>query len=414
MSIKQRSCPSVAVLEKLFQCLYITSLQTEEREAITCAVVWLDPENPDPNPPISIRIHRWQYIPFATPLLLSPQTLTKLARSSDVRTSWLVMYVDEDNEIYAYGLIDQANQFYAYRTYAAEYGFEPPGLFQVQIAGVGHVIVSKGGQRVAELKLDRLIVRHYDVLRVGAVHNFLRKGLDKHVRAVGQSKGIHLDADVRDRAERIWIKALTRLLLAVQSHRHGGTILITSRLQKQRLKQKYEINFTRLREALIESSRLHIYLNRLRTSMHSLGTQTQVPIETATSFGSEIVSYQDALTALDGALWFVSLLSRVDGAVVLTPQLLVRAYGTEITIKRAPEEVYVAGDESGNQQSSQAMDYQHFGTRHRSVMRYCLAEPESVGFVISQEGDVRVIRNVDGRVVLWENIRLGMDEYFSP
>jgi hypothetical protein len=46
-------------------------------------------------------------------------------------------------------------------------------------------------------------------------------------------------------------------------------------------------------------------------------------------------------------------------------------------------------------------------------MRYCLSEPESVGFVISQDGDVRVIRNVGGRVVMWENIRLGMDEYFS-
>jgi hypothetical protein len=82
-------------------------------------------------------------------------------------------------------------------------------------------------------------------------------------------------------------------------------------------------------------------------------------------------------------------------------------------VRRSPEEIYVAGDESGDQQSLQIIDYQHFGTRHRSVMRYCLSEPESVGFVISQDGDVRVIRNVGGRVVMWENIRLGMDEYFS-
>jgi hypothetical protein len=234
------------------------------------------------------------------------------------------MYVGDDNEIYVYGLIDQANQFYAYRTYAAEYGFEPPGLFQMQIAGPGHVIASHNGQRVAELKLDRLILRHYDVLRTGIVHQFLRDGLDKHVAAVTKSLAIQLDADLRDRAEHIWIKALTRLLLAIQSHRHGGTILITRRLQKLRLKQKYEVNFNSLRNALIESSRLHIYLNRLRTSMNSRDAQT-VPIETAKNFGSDIVSYQDALTALDGAIWFVSLLSRVDGAVILTPQLLVKA-----------------------------------------------------------------------------------------
>jgi hypothetical protein len=48
----------------------------------------------------------------------------------------------------------------------------------------------------------------------------------------------------------------------------------------------------------------------------------------------------------------------------------------------------------------------HFGTRHRSMMRHCAAYPDSVGFVVSQDGDVRAISRVGEQIVLWDNIRL--------
>jgi hypothetical protein len=58
-----------------------------------------------------------------------------------------------------------------------------------------------------------------------------------------------------------------------------------------------------------------------------------------------------------------------------------------------------------------ALDYNHFGTRHRSMMRYCAAVPGSVGFVVSQDGDVRAITRVRDDLVVWENVKLRLDDF---
>jgi hypothetical protein len=39
-------------------------------------------------------------------------------------------------------------------------------------------------------------------------------------------------------------------------------------------------------------------------------------------------------------------------------------------------------------------------------MRYCDKVPGSIGFVISQDGDVRAITKVDERLVVFDNLRL--------
>ena len=46
-------------------------------------------------------------------------------------------------------------------------------------------------------------------------------------------------------------------------------------------------------------------------------------------------------------------------------------------------------------------------------MRYCSHNPGSVGFVISQDGAVRAMTQVCGRVVMWENLRLRRLQYLT-
>jgi hypothetical protein len=40
------------------------------------------------------------------------------------------------------------------------------------------------------------------------------------------------------------------------------------------------------------------------------------------------------------------------------------------------------------------------------MMRYCFINPGSIGFVISQDGDIRAIAKKGKKVILWENIRV--------
>ncbi len=116
---------------------------------------------------------------------------------------------------------------------------------------------------------------------------------------------------------------------------------------------------------------------------------------------------------LGGVIWFISLLTRVDGLVLLNQNLEVQGFGVEITEAEEPSEIYTAGDVWASDYLLKKVDYQQYGTRHRSMMRYCAKYPGSVGFVISQDGDVRVMTNVDGRLIVWENIQLQLPKFVS-
>ena len=40
------------------------------------------------------------------------------------------------------------------------------------------------------------------------------------------------------------------------------------------------------------------------------------------------------------------------------------------------------------------------------MMRYCWENPGSLGFVVSQDGDIRAMLRLKDRLVLWENIEV--------
>ena len=39
-------------------------------------------------------------------------------------------------------------------------------------------------------------------------------------------------------------------------------------------------------------------------------------------------------------------------------------------------------------------------------MRYCFAHPGSLGFVISQDGEIRAMTRVGAQLIIWENIEV--------
>ena len=71
---------------------------------------------------------------------------------------------------------------------------------------------------------------------------------------------------------------------------------------------------------------------------------------------------------MDGTIWFISLLTRVDGLVLLDRHLAVRGFGVEITYSEEPSNLFLAGNRSGTKAKLKNLDYNHYGTRHRTMM----------------------------------------------
>lgn len=404
---------NIKVLVKLFEAMYFASLRTEESEPITAHIVFLDPRNPDPKPPIRIRNDRWQYIPFSEPVLLTDASLVKLAKASDPRTSSFVVYPDDKGILFIWGLVDQGNSYFNYATYSAESGFTRPGSFQASIVGSGRLVAYVGSSQIAEINLSQKLTKYSDVLRRGPVSERLALGIEESIEAA--SKDLILDASGQKAfivgLKNHWIETLCRILLRIQSYKHGGALLITPDRTLTGLNVKHSLDYPRVCSAIQKVSLLRARRHQLFEEIFDEYVRPREEFMPVRLYLENVVCEDelvDARSELDGAIWFASLLTRVDGLLLMTPDLVIHGFGVEITYTDEPG-VHRASDHTAKR--LRKVDYNHYGTRHRSMMRYCFKVPGSVGFVISQDGDLRVITKVGAKLVIWENIRLRIENF---
>ncbi len=414
------SPPPLEALIELFESMYFASLKTEESRPVLFHVAYVDPQKPDPNPPKTLVHDRWSCVRLSPPIALGSTNFVKIAPASDPRTSSFAVYHDTNGHLTVWGLIDQGNSYHDYVNFDSESGPERPGVFQASITGIGHLVAYIGYQKVAELKLNKLVRTAIDVFQSGKIRGALEAGIQTHFASLQAGWPEEFPPDSNDWQQYVtenWLAALRRLLLRVQNIRHGGAFLITPNQTDKGLLVKHRIAYNRLRTALQRHS--------VTTAEHVIAGEIigDEYMEKKNVEDMPIALYVDEWIAgndleeirneLGGTIWFISLLTRVDGLVLLNQNLEVQGFGVEITVGEEPSDIYAAGDAWATDSLLRKVDYQQYGTRHRSMMRYCAKYPGSVGFVISQDGDVRVMTKVDDRLVVWENIQLQLPKFVS-
>jgi hypothetical protein len=299
--------------------------------------------------------------------------------------------------------------------FESEGAYMRPGIFQASIAGVGHLIAYIESEKIAELKSNAIVRDALDVLRGGPVRDTLDSGIQAHIKAVRKKlPKDFLKSSFDWNLEYDWTASLCRLLLRAQNYRHGGAFLITPDRSLQGLNIKYRIKYDRLRVALEGLGALQIQMSLTSDVIFEEYIDQLADEIPADLYLDEAVFNGDLIDSrseLDGTIWFISLLSRVDGLVLMNPRLDILGFGVEITIPTEPEAIDVASNRSATESSLREVSYTHYGTRHRSMMRYCGRVPGSIGFVVSQDGDVRVITRARDKLVMWENIRLQLHDF---
>jgi len=404
--------PRLNILISLFESLYAASLHSEESRPITFDIVYLNPKDPDPDPPPIIRAHRWKHVRLSAPLPLTVANLIKISKASDPRTSSLAVYHhNESNKLYLWGLVDHGIQYYDFLNYDSDQGVLRPGLFQVGILGTGYLAVSIGYERITELRIDNLVLKSLDVFYYGPIKQRLTPGIQTYLRNTRAS----LPAPLRKLCSvwehtliYDWTSTLQRLLLRIQTYRHGGAFVITTQRSPTGLNIKYQLPYRRLQTAIATRAHLTIRSRHFfeKTSAYMGAKADELPMDVYLDESITNGQKRDSDSEVDGAIWFVSLLTRVDGLVLMDPSLRVRGFGAEIIYDEEPKGVFVAGDRNGSRHLLRRADYNHYGTRHRSMMRYCAQVPGSLGFIVSQDGDVRIMTQVRGHLVMWEDIKL--------
>ena len=341
--------PDEKVIIDLFETMYYSSLKTEESESVTFHVVFLDPFQPDPKPPRNPVKDRWSYVPFSERIVLTVRNLVKIAKSSDLRTSSFVVWPDKDGTLFIWGLVDQQNRFHKFLNRSADIEPERPGLFQASVEDIGVIVVYMRYDKVAELRINELLRNSMDLFGQSPVRELLNSGIDRHLQAVRSLLPDDLYPPNHQMDEfhtQQWLSVLCRILLRIQNIKNGGALLITPRINSSDLNIKYGIDYERLQSSLETNAVTKIKADYLEK--HLIDAGESKPKDIPYSQYLQLRRFEKELRAnkneIDGVIWFIALLTRVDGLVVLDGNLAVRGYGVEITESREPSNLFMAGD----------------------------------------------------------------------
>lgn len=403
------SIPELAVLEALFDCLFYSSMCKEESDLIKVTVTYIDPRNPDPKPPIYIVPERWSCVAFEKPMEMNTKVLAKLSKAADPFSSSLAVYHDEAGKLYIWGMIDQAMHYQNFLNYESDTDSEQPGLFQVAVSDIGTLHVFFEYELLATLKQNVLVKRYLDVLTIGPISKMLKRNAEFLKVAVHQYLDeFHPEESYQNwegYLDGLWIQTFSRLLLKIQNYQHGGAILLAD--NNADLDIKYQIRYDRLTQAMISHA---------KSAIDNFASENN--IEEQFQSGKSSISrklYQwesQALNAkkgtadeIKGAISFIASQSCVDGVVLFDRNMVSNGFGAVLRAKGMPKRIYISSTATATPKSLGPYDPKHYGTRHRSMIAYCWKHPNSLGLVISQDGDIRVFSKIEDKLIMWENIK---------
>jgi hypothetical protein len=345
LEVHRRPSPGVEVLAKLFRAMYGASMATEEGQRIAFDLTWVDPDNSDPDPPQNVYSDRWATVPFSSKIPLTSRVLIKASKATDLRTSSFAAYASSEGDIYIWGMIDQGNLAYDFRRFESEHGPDRPGLFLTSALGVGHLAVHIDYEPIAELRIDRLLTTSLNPLYSGPVLEALQPGIENYVQAIRNAASPQAYADPSSWDDSLafqWLRTLIRVLLRIRGMGHGGAILITPDITRTGLDVKYEVTYPRLPEALQRWGAAIVGQAHARRLIRSALGRDEPTIDTKLYLDENRNKIRIEITnnEIDGALWFIASLSRIDGLILMAPDLSVHGFGTMITVEDPPGAIF--------------------------------------------------------------------------
>jgi hypothetical protein len=389
-------------------------MKTDEAREILCTMTFVDAKDPEGVQPPRIRPHRHSYIPLKPELPLNARNLVKLAQVTPPWASCIAICT-KGRQFYVCGLFDQEIHHRNALNREGSSRFLRPGLFQLEVTGVGSLAIYDDRKLIATLNQNAVVRTFHDVLNAGPVAKILRrfsKDLqgEIHDLLAGQMPPQTIDAYWGQDARDLIAETLSRILLNIRRLRHGGAILLTPSERFDDLNVKYQLDYYKAERVIaqhIASSTLSFFTaETIQNEYLDREDIDEMPILLHLDDSVTLADVEDTTLAQLGCVNFISSLAGVDGLILISPGLTVRGFGVEITGKHDPAKVFVAGDTNASRARLKRIDLDQFGTRHRSMMRYCDKYKGSVGFVVSQDGDVRAMTKLPVGLVMWENIQL--------
>lgn len=401
-------CPPETVLTTLFETLYFASLKTDEGRPCRFTLNYMDPR--DETTGTDWTADRWTAVRFEQPLPFDVRTLAKLADAADPSVSSLAVFSDDRGDIFVWGLVDQELRYADYTSLDSGEIPRRPGLFQAKINGVGNVSAYQDYTLIGSLEHDTLVAQYHDVIRSGPIHELLKASMRSTYGSFTEldpSKGLSANHEIENELLTRSLNAICRILLNIQQYRHGGGVLITPDSTPRAANVKYKLHYDRLPKAIASFVRAQLTRKRLQRDIadHFRGRdRSALPRRLHEDHKTQRGQLETHKNEILGCVRFIASLSRVDGFVILDKSLVVHGFGVELRADSNLSEIWRARDSRAQPRLMKIGHLEEYGTRHRAMIRYCFEIPGTIGFVVSQDGDIRAMTRVGDKLVFWENV----------
>ena len=331
---------------------------------------------------------------------MTDDQLVRLAPVVDIRRT-LIGCDREDGSLRIWGLFEHGHAWAQYSTgdppdAPVEEADLPPDCLTITIDGPGALTVSRGRRGLVRLREGRVVVPKENPLRDAddPLGMFFRQLIDDLGHSPRhRTPPVSADGDAGRRSLLdVYTTSVAAILDRIRSRRHGGSVVIT-------------------RTAIAEPHALVTYTVAGHTGLagefmayhEALGHLTQLPAIPPDRAGES--EQRRAETALRLAsrrlirgLNQISLLAAVDGAVLLDDHLRVRGFGVRFPVLLPPGATIV--------DAVSGLEYacDQWGLRHQSVFSLCRGCEQAAGLIVSQDGEVKAVKSVEGRLHLWDGI----------
>ncbi|OUJ70289.1 putative sensor domain DACNV-containing protein [Hymenobacter crusticola] len=385
--------PKPAVLTAFISVLYQASLLFEEGRPVACHAVLA--------PPAQLAAQHvgptdFHWVHFAEPRAWNEQEVRRLSPAVQQGSSLLAVEPVGDEHLQLWGMLFSGHAWDQVLDGPQRVAAIVPHALLVQVSGPGSLVFYAGSRRVLTLQRGRI-----------EGHGFLQ-----FPQAWGEGRFVENQqlagpavADLswtpvhEECIVQFVLHMQRRALTQSRASGHGVLVVLvpTDRVATLTapggvLRPKY-----RLRSPAA-GPRYPTLIRALVRRLLELGELSWAHYQRSTD--AELL----ALTAeLDHFADDIAAMGAVDGALVFTQQIELVGFGVEIQATQVPlTQVYRALDVEAR--TLQPVPADHGGTRHRAAYRLCLAAPDCLAIVVSQDGNVQFVHNQAGQVVFWDQL----------
>jgi hypothetical protein len=400
--------PPKAVFNEIIDVCYHASMLTEEGRPTVFRIVFLDSQSrvstrdDDELPPVT------RYL-LKEPVPFTQGELRRLAPAAGPRRV-LIAVEQSGGRLQIYGLVDIGMALWEMGRHERVMGNSSPDALIVLSTRPGELSISRGDRPVLQLRDGEIVSAAQRVLLEGPVAEFFYAASNVFIRNACHLSGIDQDPNEDDGLSFAHQSFIESVLLYTAELQHGGTLLFVpedvthedSRLVS-RLALKYVLPSTRPQNALGSAMASRLKHNALAEKLQNRRSVKAEELELLDVLAWDQRNCEDV--ARDAARFIASLTS-VDGAVVLTDTLRIIGFGAEVTAS------FSGGDKVQIANTTEAIEtkevrFSEYGTRHRSAFRFVACMEPSVGFIMSQDGGVKAVRQVGSELVMWPYFQIG-------